>query len=385
MFNAQNDKNKTINDSTMHRKTRCKINKMAFPKDRRFKTRCWDEINEINYRNDVLLEKLLQCIMSVKKGEQIIIPTKQETTRRNPMDNIVYQDEIDLQLDPGTGNTTALFGASKSGKSTLISHIFDKYYNHDEIVSTLFTDSPQNKILLGKDDLLLCNNFGKSAAKIIQAQKYFNTKSENMYEFINILDDIVNISYNNTVNKSILIFRNSLISSLISLQYCKLLSVRARSNVNNVMFLSLNTDESIEQAIKLFLKSHFRKMGLNTLNQMIDYYREVTSNHAIIYIRPSDRNFIKFIRLDLNKPINQVLPIGYSDRLEKRLQKELGNKSNSIRSINDLISSMNSKNISGQIDRMFITKTKPDLNMLREYFSVQLKSINSDNDKNIFS
>lgn len=367
-------------------KARNMITKLSFPLKSRYKNKCMAAVKNIPYRDTILLKKIYECILSCKNGEEYKIPTLKETAKVNPFDKVVYEDEIELQLDKGTGNTHALFGSSKSGKSTLISHIYEKYYDHDEICSTLFTDSPQNKILIGKPDLAICNNFGKSACKMINAQKYFNTKNNNKYEFLAILDDIVDISYNKIVNKMILIYRNSLISSIISLQYCKLLSKKARGNVNNVIMLSLNTDEAIEQCIKLFLKSYFRKMGCLCMTEMIDLYREITKDHGMVYIRPSEPDFIKFIRLDLNKKIDPIYPDGYSERLEKRCEKEekaLKSAPNS-ESVNELLSYATNTGYKGKIDREFIVKNKPDLNVMREYFNVQLESINKDAEKGIF-
>ncbi len=373
-------------DMRVRSAARKKIKALSFPLKSRYKTRCVKEIDSINYRETELLRKLYECILSCKRGEEYKVPTLQETKKINPLTDIVYEDEIDLSLDKGTGNTTALFGASKSGKSTLISHIYDKYYDHDEIISTLFTDSPQNKILLGKDDLALCNNFDKTAGKMINAQKYFNQRNNNKYEFLDILDDIVDISRNKILNKMILIYRNSKISSIISLQYCKLLSKKARGNVNNVVLLSLNSDEAIEQAVSLYLKSYFRKMGCLCMAEMVDLYRKLTDKHGMIYIRPSDPNFIKFIRLDLNKPIDPVYPDGYHERLEKQLKKEEKSitLAPSADSVNELLSYATDLSYDGKIGRAFIIKNKPDLNVLREYFNGQLDSINKESGKNIF-
>ena len=71
-------------------------------------------------------------------------------------------------------------------------------------------------------------------------------KTNNAYEFLIMIDDCINLRFNSILNNLVLVLRNSNFSSIISIQYDKILSKQARSSVNNVICGGLNTDESIE-------------------------------------------------------------------------------------------------------------------------------------------
>src|SRR5690348_14510569 len=63
------------------------------------------------------------------------------TVPKNPYSmDIHFSNRIEMILDPNTGNSTAIFGSSKTGKSTLMMYLYNKYYASDpEFLSTLFT------------------------------------------------------------------------------------------------------------------------------------------------------------------------------------------------------------------------------------------------------
>jgi len=198
----------------------------------------------------------------------------------------------DLHLDPNTGNTTFLIGSSKRGKSTLLMNIFKNYYNTKNDISVLF--SINSHIPLYKNKKL-----NEESEKLVKQMKYINYKCENKYKFCLMFDDITNVRYNNLMNELILTYRNSNISSVVSLQYPNLLSKQARGSINNVLFFGLNNDESIKVALDSFLKSHFSKMGvIGEINQ-INFYRKMTDDHKFIYLHPESGK-ISFNKLSLN-------------------------------------------------------------------------------------
>lgn len=195
-----------------------------------------------------------------------------------------------IYLDKKTGNTTFFLGSSKSGKTTLLMKMYKKYYNRG-FISVLF--SPHYHKKGGSKCIIKLSKFDKRGEDLIKLQRYINRKCKNKYKFLNMFDDILNIRHSAILNNLILTYRNSNISSMICLQYPYLLSKGARSNINNVFCLAFNTDECIENVIKTFLQSFFKKLGLNTMNEMIAFYRKMTLGHNFIYIHPA-KGIIQF-------------------------------------------------------------------------------------------
>lgn len=195
------------------------------------------------------------------------------------------KDFKDLHIDPGTGNTTFLIGSSKRGKSTLLMNIFKNYYNNKDDITTLFSINC-NIPLYKQKKLIRCCKFDSECETLVKKMKYINHKCNNKYKFCVMFDDITNIRHNNLMNELILTYRNSKVSSIVSLQYPNLLSKASRGSINNLLFFGLNNDESIVVCLNSFLKSVFSKMGYKKEVDQINLYRQLTDNHQFIYLHP---------------------------------------------------------------------------------------------------
>ena len=194
------------------------------------------------------------------------------------VDNYPLKYSINIPMDNNTGNSTVIFGSSKAGKSTLLMNLYKQYYR--EYISVLFTESPQLKLFKDNRLIIAPELFGD----IIRDMHKINKGTKNKYKFCALLDDIVDQKENILVRKLILILRNSNISSVVSLQSPKLLSKSNRGSVNNYIFFKFNTDEMIEEIIKLFLSSFLQ----GKMDQKIKQYKNMTENHQFIYYRPLD-------------------------------------------------------------------------------------------------
>lgn len=206
---------------------------------------------------------------------------------------------IDINLSPGTGNTVVLYGSSKRGKTTLMMHLYDKYYANDKkFISTLFSGNPQQREYRGNKDLIVAHGFTPRSVKYIKMQYVINVDTKNRYKFLVMFDDIIDQKAAPIMNKLVLTYRNSNISSMICLQYVKLLAKANRASVNHTCVFGANTAEDEEAIIKTLLKPYFVKMGLVTLNEQIAFYRRVTADHGFIYI-DNVQNLISYHRLTL--------------------------------------------------------------------------------------
>jgi hypothetical protein len=218
------------------------------------------------------------------------VKAQQSFYRRIP--TIVDRTKFELKLDPYTGNTTFLLGSSKSGKSTALMKLYDKYYGKDpNFISILWTGNPQIKMYRGHKRLLIAGvegHLSKENEQVIRTEKELQRRTKSHYKFLNMFDDVISVRNNELLDNLILTYRNSLMSSIISLQYSNLLSKCARANMNNVLAFSFNTDEAIEVMIRTFLTGYCSKIGLTNMPDKINWYKSMTRDHGFIYIKPAD-------------------------------------------------------------------------------------------------
>lgn len=254
-----------------------------------------EKIKKIKQIKEEQKEKNREFQEKLRSRKDTII--RETTTIKIPKPKV--SSVIKLKLDRGTGNTTVVFGSSKSGKSTLIMHLWRKYYDKKRIISTLFSPSAHIKVFKERS-LIKSFDFGKDGEEYIKTQRYVNQKCKNKYQFLNMFDDIIDMRFNRIINDLILTYRNSKVSTIINIQYAKLLSMPSRSNVNNIIFMHLNTDEDIQNTIEALLQSTFKKRGLNTMNDMINFYRDMTEDHGFMYFNPSGRH-LSFHKLKMTK------------------------------------------------------------------------------------
>lgn len=212
--------------------------------------------------------------------------------------NLMDKSNLDLILNNDTGNTTFLLGASQRGKSTVLMYVYDKYYSGNDFISILFAINYQIKAYKNHKNLIICKTFNNQAEKLIKMEKYINTNCKNKYKFCNMFDDIIDQKYNKLLNSLITTFRNSNISSVISLQYPKFLSRNQRTNIHNILLFGFNNDEAIIDVVKFWLKGFFNKLGYKTENEQIEFYKEVTKDYGFIYVS-SLHDHISFHRLQL--------------------------------------------------------------------------------------
>lgn len=234
-------------------------------------------------------------VLEAKDVPKPILKTKSvggRQGRTTTKTTIRTSSNINLKLDKGTGNTTCILGSSKKGKTTLLMKLYDKYYKKD--ITTLFSVNTQ---IYKKKGLIIKEP--DSIKEVIDAQLDIQKGTDNHYKFCDMFDDVINLK-KDIVNNLILTYRNSNISSIISLQYGFLLSKMIRANANNFIFFGFNSDEAIEDIIKLFFKSHFSKLGYKKLAEQVDFYKKVTKNHGFIYLHPASDS-ISFHRLKVSK------------------------------------------------------------------------------------
>ena len=212
----------------------------------------------------------------------------------------VNRTPFELRLDPGTGNTMYVIGSTKRGKSTAIMKIYDRYYADKKIVSILWTESPQIALYRRHENLIVAgiNAWDRDADAIVQTQHKIQTKTKNAYRFLNILDDVPHVRGSQTIEKMFMIYRNSKMSCIVSMQATKQLMKCCRGNASNVLLFGANDDESIEAIIRCYLMGYLKSIGVKDISDQINWYKAATADHAFIYLHPNDGS-VSFHRFQL--------------------------------------------------------------------------------------
>ena len=233
--------------------------------------------------------KYLETTGKVKPGTVNLVNMKSAINLQPPKTTIdIQHGGLNLILDAGTGNTCAIFGSSKRGKSTIMMQIFRDYYMNkvpNELIAILFARNPQiSTYKLPQDKLILCDEFRPD---IVMDQCEVNKLSGNKFAFLNLIDDFINLKHSLSLDDLILTMRNSNMSTVICLQYVNTLSKPARSNVNNVLLFGQNTDEAAEVCINVYLRTWFKKNGISSLMDQITEFHRLTSDHGFFHVHPA--------------------------------------------------------------------------------------------------
>lgn len=233
-----------------------------------------------------------------RHAEQMLEIEEESLLLRKPLQ---VKDNIDLLLDPKTGNSCVIYGSSKRGKTTLMMHLYRKYYAKDKkFISTIFASNSQIPLYNKKDNknLIVSTAFNAKSEKYIRLQKFINTKTNNRYKFLLMFDDMIDLKNKKLLSELVLSYRNSNISTIICLQYVYMLSKQNRANVNNIILFGCNSLESTVEMVKTFCADKFRVLGFARLDDQIAFYNKMTENYGFIYIN-NVRNTISFHRLDI--------------------------------------------------------------------------------------
>lgn len=186
-----------------------------------------------------------------------------------------FEDKpFSLELpDPETGGVTiAMIGSTRSGKTTLLKHMLNKFF--DDYIGVLMSPSLHAPVY---------EDMKKSLVKapayvpaVIDECYKINKDTKNHYPFLMVLDDIVTAKFDKTLMKSFTIYRNSGITTVMSVQNPIILNSVTRGNINFVMLGYLNSDEACERAIRMFC---YASIPGKNIEAKIQEYKRLTADH----------------------------------------------------------------------------------------------------------
>ena len=204
-----------------------------------------------------------------------------------PLHEVIIKAKGKMQShEKKNGITFAFMGSSGCGKSTVISKIFiekifgkkaTKERGDKEYLIEIFTMSAKSDAFkeLPKDVLVDTKGMDEDNINFCY---HMNENYDKKYNFFLMLDDVLDIRYKDMIQRMFLTMRNTNISSLVSLQYPKLIPVSIRTSVYFVLFFFFNNDEATEQAVKGWLSAYLP--GTSIAEKILAYREWVTQNEG---------------------------------------------------------------------------------------------------------
>lgn len=170
-------------------------------------------------------------------------------------------------------------GSTRAGKTCMMNYMYENIFKQ-HCVTVLHTTSIQSGIY--KPLLKSCAIATEYHPELLADSYKINKHTNNHYEFLHIIDDVVDKKNDPQLKRLLTTYRNSRISGIITGQSLTIFNSITRGNINYVCLGYLNSDASVEQAIKTYLISYFPK-GMR-LDDKIKTYRELTKDYHWIII-----------------------------------------------------------------------------------------------------
>lgn len=193
---------------------------------------------------------------------------------------VLETKKFDFELPENGGVSVALLGSTRSGKTTFLKYLLDKHF--PKHLKVLMSNSIHAPIYKDMKDMVKSPLY---IPKLVKEGYMINKETKNHYDFLYILDDICTGKFDKELLKLLAIYRNSNLSTIISLQSPILLNSATRGNLNYVLLGKQNSEEQVEKIIKMYLTSYLD--GKN-MTEKIRNYKALTEEHYWIVINNLD-------------------------------------------------------------------------------------------------
>ena len=212
-----------------------------------------------------------------ERGDYIVSVPKSMPT--SAPDHFSAGDVLKLNLPTNGGCSFLLLGSTRSGKSTAMIAIYEKFFKKH--ITMLLTHSAHADIYKPlQQKAIVCQGF---FPELVNEPMKLNNATKNHYEFCLLFDDL-SVSGKNDVDmvKLLTIGRNSNMSAIISAQRLQMLNATGRANTNYVCLFRLSTDSAIKDVVETYLRSYLP--STMTLQDCIRYYKEKTVDHHFFLV-----------------------------------------------------------------------------------------------------
>jgi hypothetical protein len=166
-----------------------------------------------------------------------------------------------------------LIGSTRSGKSTAMLWLWDKY----------FKDSHTTVMMTGSSGADIYKPLQKKAAvspayypELIKESMKINQLTKNKYPMLHIFDDMLDGKNSKSLAKLLCIGRNNGCSTIISAQELTILNSVGRTNLNFVLLFRLNSQTAVEKVVRNYLR-HILPAG--SIEEQCKMYNDLTQDH----------------------------------------------------------------------------------------------------------
>ena len=186
--------------------------------------------------------------------------------------------KIMTQTNKNTGLTIALLGSSKSGKTTMLTSMLP-VLQKDNIMS-VFSNSLQSPAYADIKEMDNCLFFDYFDKDLVETTYKVNHLTKNHYKFMNVLDDIVDQKNSELLSKCFTVFRNSNISTILSIQDPILIKKTNRGNINYIFLKRFNNNEMVQNIVDKFVGGYLT----GRIEEKCAKYKRLTEGFNTIFI-----------------------------------------------------------------------------------------------------
>lgn len=199
--------------------------------------------------------------------------------------DVVIESKSQMQSkEKNNGVTYAVIGSSGCGKSTMLRKVFlDRVYGsmaEKEYIITMFTESDKSDALEDVPKKVMVDSAGFDEE---QFNFYYQTNQayDKKFNFVAMMDDCIHIRYRRMIEKMFLIMRNTNITSIVSLQYPKLIPVSIRTSVYYSFCFCMNNDEGTKMCVESYIGPY---LPGNSMKQKMWEYRQWACEHRFFFL-----------------------------------------------------------------------------------------------------
>lgn len=212
------------------------------------------------------------------------------------LDKIEIKDVFD-KFDSDLSSNICIFAGSKSGKTYMAKQLVEEWKKKDKSLIILWMVGNKNadiyKDIIDDPNYIF---FDGVKVSLIETIKIINSNIDEMYNFLFVFDDIINVRYMDTLRNLAMSWRNSRLNSIFICQNTTLILPQARNN-STVYFFGLNKQKESEKVMEDFLESNPFFDDLKNMKSRIRLYQSCTEDHKFIVNFPLENDREKLYSL----------------------------------------------------------------------------------------